>query len=139
MQQPQTPSSNRTSLRLPRGRAYDPWEHADAIGLQVIVRPIRTANEMWLPEHNTIVVRSGLRAAHQRVALTHGIGHADLGHEDDRPKHEHQADRYASLYLIEPAELLDLTLWSDDVDKIAGELGVTRRVLDAYLGFRRSA
>ena len=133
MQQQPTKNSNRTSLRLPRGRAYDPWEHANAIGLQVIVRPIRTANELWLPEHNTIVIRSTLRSAHQRVALTHGIGHAELAHEDDRPKHEHQADRYACLYLIDPLELRELRAWSDDPWKIAGELGVTQRLLDAFL------
>lgn len=134
MQQPQNPSSRKTSLRLPRGRAYDPWAHADAIGLQVIVRPIRTANELWLPEYNTIVIRSGLRASWQRVALAHGIGHADLGHSDDRPKHEHQANRYASLYLVDPLEFADLRRWTDDPGKLAAELDITPRMLDAYLG-----
>lgn len=133
MQQRPTPSSGPTSLRLPRGRAYDPWEHADALGIQVIVRPIRTAAELWLPEHNTIVIRSGLRAVHQRIALAHGVAHADLGHEDDRPKHELQADRYASLYLIDPRELEDIRRATDDLGKIATELDVTRRLLDAYL------
>ena len=133
MQQPMTPNLGPTSLRLPRGRQYDPWAHADALGLQVIVRPIRTAAELWLPEHNTIVIRSGMRAVHQRNALAHGVAHADLGHEDDRPKHEHQADRYASLYLIDPREFQDIRAWTDDVDKIAQELDVTRRLLDAYL------
>lgn len=133
MQQPMMRNSSPTSHRLPRGRAYDPWEHADAIGLQVIVRPIRTAAELWLPDHNTIVLRSGLRMVHQRNALAHGVAHAELAHEDDRPKHEHQADRYASLYLIDPAELDDLRRWTDDYDRIVTELGVTRRLLDAYL------
>lgn len=137
MQQPTTPNWEPTSLtRLPRGRAYDPWDHADQIGLQVIVRPIRTAMEMWLPEHNTIVIRSGLRAVHQRNALAHGVAHAELAHEDDRPKHEHQADRYASLYLIDPTEFADLRRWSDDMGRIATELGVTHRLLDAYLSRR---
>jgi Zn-dependent peptidase ImmA (M78 family) len=90
--------------------------------------------ELWLPEHNTIVLRSGLRAVHQRNALAHGIGHADLAHEDDRPKHEHQADRYASLYLIDPIEFREVIAWADDRAKAAGELGVTLRLLDAYLG-----
>lgn len=133
MQQPEIPSSSKTNHRLPRGRAYDPWEHAEVAGVQVIVRPIRTANELWLPDYNTIVIRSGLRSIHQRVALAHGIGHAELAHEDDRPKHEHQADRYASLYLIDPRELRDMQSWSDDPWKIAGELGVTQRLLEAFL------
>lgn len=133
MQQQPIQNSTPTSLGLPRGRDYDPWYHADAIGLQVIVRPIRTANEMWMPEHNTIVLRTGLRAVHQRNALAHGIGHADLGHEDDRPKHEHQADRYASLYLIDPIEFRELCGWTNDPRKLATELGVTGRLLAAYL------
>jgi Zn-dependent peptidase ImmA (M78 family) len=98
----------------------------------VIVRPIRTAVEMWLPQHNTIVIRSGLRSVHQRNALAHGVAHASLGHEDDRPKHEHQADRYASIYLIDPAEFADLCSWTDDAAKIANELDVTPRLLAAY-------
>lgn len=134
MQQHETTSSGPTSLRLPRGRAYNPWDHADALGIQVIERPIRTANELWMPEFRTIVVRTGLRVIHQRNALAHGIGHADLGHEDDRPKHEHQADRYASLYLIHPLEFEQVAEWAgDDEGLLAQELGVTRRLLDAYL------
>jgi Zn-dependent peptidase ImmA (M78 family) len=86
-----------------------------------------------MPEYRTIVIKSGMRAVHQRNALAHGIGHADLGHEDDRPKHEHQADRYASLYLINPTEFAAVAGWTDDPGKIAEELGVTRRLLDAYL------
>jgi Zn-dependent peptidase ImmA (M78 family) len=134
LQQHETQSSTPTSLRLPRGRAYDPFAHADALGLQVIFRPIRTANELWMPEYSTIVIKSGMRAVHQRNALAHGIGHAALAHVDDRPKHEHQADRFASLYLIDPAEFAAIARWTDDLDKIASELGVTRRLLEAYQG-----
>ncbi len=133
--QPQTTRSLApTSLVLPRGRKYDPFEHAEALGVQVIERPIRTAHELWLPDLYTIVLRSGLRAVHKRNALAHGIGHAALGHDDDRPKHEHQADRFASLYLIDPAEFDAVTRWTDDPARIAGELGVTMRLLEAYLG-----
>ncbi len=89
-------SSTPRNLRLPRGKAYDPYEHADALGLQVIFRTIRTANELWMPEYRTIVIKSGMRAVHQRNALAHGIGHADLGHEDacDRQlDRRHREDR----------------------------------------------
>jgi hypothetical protein len=128
-----TRSSPPTSLTLPRGREYDPFEHAAALGLQVIERPIRTAHELWLPDLRTIVIRSGLRAVHKRNAAAHGVAHAALGHEDDRPKHELQADRLASVYLIDPAEFAAITKWTDDSAKIAGELGVTMRLLEAYL------
>ena len=133
MQPQPTRSLNPTSLALPRGRAYDPFEHAEAIGLQVIHRPIRTAHELWLPDLYTIVLKKGLRSVHQRNALAHGIGHAALGHVDDRPKHEHQADQYASLYLIDPAEFAAVTRWTNDPATIALELGVTQRLLEAYL------
>lgn len=134
MQQHATPNSTKTRPTLPKGRAYDPWEHADALNLQVIVRPIRTANELWMPEFDTIVLRTGLRSAHQRVALAHGIGHAHYGHRDDRPKHERQADTFAAGHLIAPDELHDVAKWADDdYGIICAELGITHRVLAAYL------
>lgn len=91
-----------------------------------------------MPEYFTIVIRSGLRAVHKRTALAHGIGHASLGHRDDRPKHEAQADTYASLYLINPDEYHDVARWAEgDAGLICQELGVTLRLLEAYQ--RRSA
>jgi Zn-dependent peptidase ImmA (M78 family) len=130
---PKTTNSIPTSLRLPRGRAYDPWQHAETLGVQVIERRLLTANELWMPEFNTVAIKVGMRAVHKRVALAHGLAHAQLGHEDDRPKFEHQADRYASLYLIDPDEFRAVAGWTDDVGKIADELGVTLRVLAAHL------
>ena len=112
-----------------RGRAYDPWEHADAIGVRVITRPLRFANELWLPDYELIVLKASMRPAHQRNALAHGVAHAVLGHRDDRPKHERQADRYAAWHLIDPRELRDLGSWARDPGQLAAELGVTRRLL----------
>lgn len=122
-----------TSLNLPKGRRYDPWEHADLLGIQVVVRPLRTANELWLPEYHTLCVNSRLRAAHQRGALAHGVAHAALAHSDDRPKHEHQADRFAARNLICPDELADLYKWCPDEQRIVTELGVTTRLFRAYV------
>lgn len=133
MQLPPTESWAPTSLPLLRGRSYDPWEHADRLGLQVVVRPLRTAQELWLPEYYTLCVNSNLRPAHQRNALAHGVAHAELGHEDDRPKHERQADRLAALHLIDPDELADLYKWCPDEQRIVQELGVTTRLLRAWV------
>lgn len=80
-----------------------------------------------------------MRAVHTRVALAHEIGHADLGHEDDRPKHEFQADRYAALRLIEPDRLRAVAEWTSDPFRLACELGVTQRILHAYIDTRRLA
>lgn len=126
-------SWNRTSPKFPRGRAYDPWAHADSLCLEVVVRPLRTGQELWLPEYNTLLVNSKLRAAPQRVALAHGVGHAAFGHEDDRPKHEKQADQFAARNLICPDELADLYRWCPDEQRLVQELGVSTRLLRAYV------
>lgn len=116
-----------------RGRAYDPWAHAEELGLQVLERPIRTANELWLPRVHTLVIKQGMRAVHKRNALAHGIAHAELGHEDDRPKHEQQADRYAADNLILLDEFRDVARWASDFEQLAAELGVTRRLARVFL------
>ena len=128
-----TMSLSKMNTPGPRGRAYDPWEHAHQLGLTVIVQPLRTAHELWLPEHNTLLVHSRLRSVHQRNALAHGIGHAALAHPDDRPKHEQQADIFAARNLIDPEELADLYKWCPDEQRIVSELGVTTRLFRAYL------
>lgn len=130
-------NDEKTSLILPRGFRYDPDEHAHALGLQVLSRPIAKDELVLERQYRTIVIRDDLRDAHRRTALAHGIAHWELMHPDDRPKHEAQADSYAALYLIHPSELHDLTRWTSDLGKISTELGVTRRLLNAYL--RRAA
>lgn len=128
-----------TNQTQPRGHDYDPYEHAERLGINVIFRPLRTANELWLPDHHTIVVKEGMRAVHRRNACAHGVAHAALGHRDDRPKHEAQADRYAAERLIDPDHLEDLMRWVPDVGRLASELGVTGRLLRVYLNVHRLA
>lgn len=116
-----------------RGRRYDPWQHAHDLGISIVLRPLRTGHELWLPEHQTLIVHSRIRAVHQRNALAHGVAHAALGHEDDRPKHERQADRLAAFHLIDPDELADLYKWCPDEQRIISELGVTTRLFRAFV------
>ncbi|WP_223848961.1 ImmA/IrrE family metallo-endopeptidase [Microbacterium hominis] len=127
------PNLSRTNQTPPRGRSYDPWAHAEQLGIDVVVRPLRTAHGLWLPDMNTIAIHSRIRAGAQRLVLAHEIGHADLGHRDDRPKHEHQADVYAARNLICPDELDDLYKWCPDEQRIISELGVTTRLFRAYV------
>jgi Zn-dependent peptidase ImmA (M78 family) len=103
------------------------------MGIEVVVRPIRSAHGLWLPEYNTILLHSRLRAGAQRNVLAHEVGHAALAHPDDRPKHERQADVYAARNLIDPAELDDLYKWCPDEQRIVTELGVTTRLFRAFL------
>lgn len=121
------------SLKLPRGFAYDPWEHAERLGIDVFVRPLRTAHGLWLPEHDTILIHSHLRAGAQRLVLAHEVGHAVLAHRDDRPKHERQADRFAAHNLIDPDHLAELYEWCPNEGAIVAELGVTPRLFRAFV------
>ncbi len=139
MQRRETPNWTPTSPSFPRGRDYDPFEHADALGIDILLRPIRSANELWLPDHRTLVIKEGMRAVHQRNACAHGVAHAELAHVDSRPKHEVQADRFAAHQLIEHDELLDLMQWTPDAHRLAHELGVTTRLLRVYLNVHRLA
>lgn len=122
-----------TSRSSPRGRAYDPWEHADALGVEVVVRRLRTAKGRWFPDYNTIVLSDHLRGRDQRLVLSHEVGHAALLHLDDRPKHEKQADQFAARNLICPDELADLYGWCEDEQRIVAELGVTTTLFRAYV------
>jgi Zn-dependent peptidase ImmA (M78 family) len=122
-----------TSRELPKGRDYDPWEHAHMIGVEVVVRRLRTANGRWFPDYNTIAVSDRLRVRDQRLVLSHEIGHCELLHPDDRPKHEKQADQFAARNLICPDELADLYEWCSDERKIVAELGVTTTLFRAYV------
>lgn len=130
------PAQTRSSSSLnssTRGRAYDPWAHADALGIEVVVRPLRTAHGLWLPEREAILISDRLIQRHQRIILAHELGHASLAHPDDRPKHEVQADRFAARHLICPDELADLYGWCTDESHLVRELGVTTRIFRAFV------
>lgn len=122
-----------TNLSLPRGRSYDPWEHAEQIGIPVYVRRLRTANGRWFPDYGEIIISDKLRVRDQRLVLAHELGHGALLHPDDRPKHEKQADLFAARNLIDPDELADLYEWCPDEQRIVAELGVTTHLFRAYV------
>lgn len=125
-----------TSLATHRGLAYDPFEHADALGIAVVIRPLENAHEYWSESRMTVYLKSGMREAMCRVALAHGIAHMLLGHRENSAKNEHAANRYASLHLIHPSELADVEAWAPDEATVARELRVTQRILSAYRGVR---
>lgn len=118
---------------------YDPYQHAEELGLTVLHRPIRTAHELWLPDHNTIVIRSGLRAVHDRSALAHGVAHAEYGHQSSGPKEETQADRLAASRLIDLGQCLEVMKWAPDCHRLARELGVSTRLARVFLNVNRLA
>ncbi|MCK2034446.1 ImmA/IrrE family metallo-endopeptidase [Microbacterium sp. KSW4-4] len=125
--------SGTTNPSTPRGQAYDPWEHAEMLGIEVVVRRLRTAHGRWFPDYNTIVINDRLRSRDQRLVLAHEIGHGVHFHVDERPKNERQADQFAAQNLICPNELASLYEWCDDEQRIIAELGVTRNLFRAYV------
>ena len=118
---------------------YDPFEHAERAGIEVLYRNIRTANSCWYPEHNLIVMRQGMRHVQTRSALAHEMGHVTYGHTDDRPKHEVQADRWAADMLIDKEQVSTLLEWVPDSARLAAELGVTTRLVRVYLNVHHLA
>ncbi len=133
MPRTQIRKSDTTNEGIPRGREYDPWEHAERLGIEVVVRRLRTAHGRWFPDFNTIVISNRLRAGDQRLVLAHEVAHGALLHPDDSPKHEKQANRFAAQNLICPNELADLYRWCPDERRIVDELGVTTTLFRAYV------
>jgi hypothetical protein len=117
--------------------SYDPFEHADALGLTIVYGRLRTGNGLWIPDHRTIILQPRMRVIHERSILAHEIGHADLGHRDGRPKHEVLADRYAADHLIDLQRYRELVAWMPDVACLSLELGVTTKLMQVYANTHR--
>lgn len=101
--------------------------------MPVFVRRLRTAKGIYFREYGEIILSDRLRAGDLRLTLSHELGHFELSHHDDRPKHEKQADQFAARNLIDPDELADLYGWCRDEQRIVAELGVTTRLFRAYV------
>jgi len=119
--------------------AYDPYEHAAALGVRVIHRPLTTGTGLWVPDHRVVFIQERMHAVHDRSTLAHELGHADLGHRDSRPKHEVMADRYAAENMVDPDELLDLMKWSPDPSRWANEMSVSTKLIRVYLNVHKRA
>jgi hypothetical protein len=76
-------------------------------------------------------------ACADEAALAHELGHVDLDHRDDRPKHEVMADGYAAEHMIDPDRLVDLMCRSSDPSRWALEMGVSTRLIRIYWNLHR--
>jgi len=112
---------------------YDPYKHAEELGITVIHRSIRSANGLWIPDHRLIVIRKGMRVVHDRCVLAHEMSHAVLGHRQDSPKHETQADNMAACNLLDYREVEAAMRWVSDLHALAAEMGVSARMMRRYL------
>lgn len=116
---------------------YDPYAHAEDLGIRVIRRRLTTGTGLWVPDQSVIFVQERLRRVHERSTLAHELGHACLGHRDDRPKHEVQADRFAAERLIDHDKLIDLMQWTPDPSRWALEMDVSTKLIRVYWNLHR--
>jgi Zn-dependent peptidase ImmA (M78 family) len=123
---------------LSRTGAYDPFEHAERLGIEVVSGRLRTTNALWVPEQRTVIMKRGLRRLEERSTLAHELGHVCLGHEDDRPRHEFLADRWAARHLIAPNQLSKAMQSSDDPGQWCVDLDVTPHMLETFFSLADS-
>jgi len=112
---------------------FDPWDAARQVGIHVETSAIPEAGR-WYADRQLIVLRSGLGPVAERCTLAHELGHAALGHHTSTPRHEHAADQWAALRLIDHDHLARLAaVYPAQPTRWAYELDVTKKLMLAYL------
>ncbi len=114
-------------------RNYDPHQHADEMGIEIVYRRLRTANGLWIPEARTIFLQPRLHRVHERSVLAHELVHAEFGDVGRSAFQERRADRIAARRLVQNDELRRAARLSDDPGAWALEIGVTDHMLDIFL------
>jgi len=117
---------------------YVPREHAADLGVPIIEYPLRADFGRYVPQLGAILIKPRMRGALERSVLAHELVHAERDeYETGVPlidlRMERNADRVASLRLIDEDELLDLMRWSSDPGRWAVELAVTADLLEARI------
>jgi Zn-dependent peptidase ImmA (M78 family) len=118
--------------------AYDPFQHADELGLRVEEQTLRTTHGLYIPGRDLVILKRGVSHTVARCVLAHEIQHYLAG--DRRVpslpwtiRQERRADLAAARRLIDPNALFDLQRSTDDAGVWAYELQVTGDILLAYL------
>jgi len=116
---------------------YDPFQHAEELGLQVEYQTLRTAFGFYVPGRDLILLRPRMKAATERSVLSHEIEH--YLQQDRRVsgvyslRQERRANEGAALRLIPNDRWNDVRSWSSDPREWAIELGVTAEILLARM------
>ncbi|MGG7507977.1 ImmA/IrrE family metallo-endopeptidase [Plantibacter sp. YIM 135249] len=124
----------------PRAVDYDPWLHADRLGIPVIARENLPTPQMvacYSARQGAIFIRPNLHGAVERCALSHEIVHFEHRDIGTTRRQEDRADRFAARRLIRPSVIAALAQETNDVGVWALELSVTERIMRAYLQVRR--
>lgn len=120
-------------------RQYDPFEHAQQLGIVVRYRRSMQNNGLWVPDLRTIFLRKGMTTTQERSVLTHELGHACLGHRDlHNPKQHRQANIWATHHLIDESDFHTVRKLSSDPNVWASELGVTLELLEVFCTIKLS-
>ena len=119
---------------------YNPFQHAEELGLQVEYQTLRTAFGLYVPGRDLILLRPRMKLATERCILAHEIDH--YLHRDRRVngiyslRQERRADEGAALRLIPDDRWNDVRRWTHNLVDAAIELQVT---LDIALARTRVA
>lgn len=113
--------------------AYDPFEHAERLSIDVVFGRLRSSNGLWVPERRTIILKRGMRVMLERSVLAHELGHVCLGHLESTTRNEFLADRWAARKLISPDHLAAVARIHEDPAQWCIELDVTPHLLETYL------
>lgn len=128
-------------------RMWHPWrENRDDEDFVIGFRDdLPSGISWWVPEVNTVLIKKGLKQVDSRCALTHELGHRELGiaecvPPEDYPDASRQerrdemlVDSWAAHKLIEFADLVKAARWATCRDEVAEELWVTPRLLTVRL------
>lgn len=132
------PRRTRTNLPIHEWRCvnmpppHDPWQCAEWQGIEVIHRPLKLATGYWVPDHNLIVLRSGMRRVVERSVLGHELAHAALGHEGSSPRNELQADRLAAHFMVDPGVFAEAVRFCSSLSEVAAECDVSLKLARAF-------
>lgn len=113
---------------------YDPWRHAEMLGIDIVHRDLPDPRMVaaYSEAHGAIFLRTTLHSISERCGLAHEIvhaEHADVGYNEAQ---EERADRIAARRLIRPWRISHLYSNSESPGDIALELGVTDHIMETW-------
>ncbi|MFW0169259.1 ImmA/IrrE family metallo-endopeptidase [Rothia sp. P4278] len=115
----------------------DPYALAERLGVAIVYRKLAGGlHAYW--DGQQIIIDPRLTQRQERCALTHDLMHVQAGdatyvHAMKSPAIESKRDLQAAEYLIDPAEFHKVAaIYPDDPVRVARELGVTDRLLNAW-------
>lgn len=119
---------------------YDPWEHAEMLGAQVVANPTLpgTMVAAYSHRHHVIFIRPNRAFAVERCAVAHELVHWEYRDVGTTNSQEDRANRISALRLIRPRRLEEVAAVTNDIGVMAIELQVTEKVMRIYARMARN-